>query len=214
MAKALKSPSKVVSAQASKGSKKNSDCSANGCQAYGLARWGLFPLSKEKPAGVNRRAAVRALTSPRLDDARSPSCYLSADGRGRPPPQSFCLRRPRSGGSEQNVRLAAPCDRASRYHPRGGDPLWKPNMRKLITTIAVLALVATSVAIAQTAGSRNPAAPRSTNSGQQLLPGDAPVGHRQPRADQVPSENNPMDDSINRENAALDRMTKGICRGC
>jgi len=54
-------------------------------------------------------------------------------------------------------------------------------------------------------------------SGQQLLPGDAPVGHRQPRADQVPSEKNPMDDpddSINRENAQLDRMTKGICRGC
>jgi hypothetical protein len=50
-----------------------------------------------------------------------------------------------------------------------------------------------------------------------LLPGDAPVGHRQPRADQVPSEKNLMtdpNDSINRENAALDRMTKGICRGC
>jgi hypothetical protein len=94
-------------------------------------------------------------------------------------------------------------------------------MRKLITTIALLALVDTSVAIAQTAGSRNPAAHRSTNSGQQLLPGDTPVGHRQPRADQVPSEKNPMDDeknpmddSINRENAALDRMTKGNCRGC
>ncbi len=73
------------------------------------------------------------------------------------------------------------------------------------------------LAIAQTAGSRNPAAHRSTNSGQQLLPGDAPVGHRQPHADQVPSEKSPMDDpndSINRENAALDRMTKGICRGC
>jgi hypothetical protein len=82
-------------------------------------------------------------------------------------------------------------------------------MRKLITTIALLAMVDTSVAIAQTAGSRNPAAHRSTNSGQQLLPGAAPVGHRQPRADQVPS-----DDSINRENAALDRMTKSICRGC
>jgi hypothetical protein len=91
-------------------------------------------------------------------------------------------------------------------------------MRKLITMIALLALVDTSVAIAQTtAGSRNPAAHRSTNSGQQLLPGDAPVGHRQPRADQVPSEKNLMtdpNDSINRENAALDRMTKGICRGC
>ena len=91
-------------------------------------------------------------------------------------------------------------------------------MRKLITTIALLALVDTSVAIAQTAGSRNPAAHRSTNSGQQLLPGDAPVGHRQPRADQVPSEKNPMNDSddsiINQENAALDRIMNGICRGC
>jgi hypothetical protein len=90
-------------------------------------------------------------------------------------------------------------------------------MRKLITTIALLALVDTSVAIAQTAGSRNPGAHRSTNSGQQLLPGDAPVGHRQPRADQVPSEMNLMNDPndpINRENAQLDRMTKGICRGC
>ena len=88
-------------------------------------------------------------------------------------------------------------------------------MRKLITTIALLALVNTSVAIAQTAGSRSPAAPSSTNSGQQLLP-DAPVGHRQPRADQVPSDKNLMDpnDSVNQENAALDRMINGICRGC
>jgi hypothetical protein len=88
-------------------------------------------------------------------------------------------------------------------------------MRKLITTIALLALVDSSAVIAQTAGSRNPAAPPLTNSAQQLLP-EAPVGHRQPRADQVPSEKNLMDpnDPVNRENAALDRMTKGICRGC
>ena len=53
--------------------------------------------------------------------------------------------------------------------------------------------------------------------GAAIAPGDAPIGHRQPRADQVPSEKNPMDDpndSISRENAELDRMTKGICRGC
>ena len=89
-------------------------------------------------------------------------------------------------------------------------------MRKLITTIALLALVDSSVAIAQVAGSRNPAAPRSTNSGQQLLPDAAPVSHRQPRADQVPSEKDLMDpkDPINQENAALDRMINGICRGC
>ena len=88
-------------------------------------------------------------------------------------------------------------------------------MRKVTTTIALLALVGTSVAIAQTAGSRNSAAPPSTNSDQKLLP-EAPVGHRQPRAAQVPSERNLMDpnDSINQENAALDRMINGICRGC
>ena len=90
-------------------------------------------------------------------------------------------------------------------------------MRKLITTIALLALIDTSAAIAQTVGSRNPSAPPpSTNLDKQLLP-EAPVGHRQPRADQVPSEKNLMDDPndpINRENAALDRMVKGICCGC
>jgi hypothetical protein len=57
-------------------------------------------------------------------------------------------------------------------------------MRKVITTIALLALVGTSVAIAQT--------PPSTNPDKQLL-ADAPVGHRQPRADRVPSEKNLMD---------------------
>ena len=89
-------------------------------------------------------------------------------------------------------------------------------MRKLITTIALLALIDTSVAIAQTVGSRNPSAPPpSTNPDKQLLP-EAPVGHRQPRADQVPSEKNLADpnDPVNPENAALDRMIKGICRGC
>ena len=45
---------------------------------------------------------------------------------------------------------------------------------------------------------------------------EAPVGHRQPRADQVPSEKNLSDpnDPVNREDAALDRKIKSICRGC
>jgi hypothetical protein len=59
-------------------------------------------------------------------------------------------------------------------------------MRKLITAIALLALVGTSVVIAQRAGS-------STNPDKQLqLLADAPVGHRQP-PDQVPSEKTLMD---------------------
>jgi hypothetical protein len=53
------------------------------------------------------------------------------------------------------------------------------------------------------------------NSERRFLP-EAPVGHRQPRTDQVPPENDLMNpnDPINRENAALDRMINGICRGC
>ena len=98
-----------------------------------------------------------------------------------------------------------------------GPQLGRPITRKLITTIALRALIDTSVAIAQTVGSRNLSAPPpSTNPDKQLLP-EAPLGHRQPRADQVPSEKNLMDDPndpINRENAALDRMVKGVCRGC
>jgi hypothetical protein len=88
-------------------------------------------------------------------------------------------------------------------------------MRKLITTIALLVLVDSSVAIAQTAQSQNPAGLPLMSSDQQDLP-EAPVGHRQPRADQVPSEKNLMNpnDPMNRDSAALDRMIKGICRGC
>ena len=89
-------------------------------------------------------------------------------------------------------------------------------MRKLITTVALLALADTSVVIAQSAGSPNSAAPPPANPVQQLVVNEAPVGHRQPRADQVPSEKSLMDpnDPVNRENAELDRKIKGICRGC
>jgi hypothetical protein len=89
-------------------------------------------------------------------------------------------------------------------------------MRTLITTIALLAVIHTSAAVAQTVGMGTSSAPplQSTNTDSRLLP--APVGHRQPRVDQVPDEKNLGDpnDPINRENAALDRMVKGICRGC
>lgn len=68
----------------------------------------------------------------------------------------------------------------------------------------------------QPGGTRNPAAPPSMNLNEAALPEVLAGGGRQPRADQVPSEsnlNNP-NDPINRENAALDRMISGICRGC
>jgi hypothetical protein len=68
----------------------------------------------------------------------------------------------------------------------------------------------------QPGGTRNPAGPPSMNLNQQALPEAVGGGGRQPRADQVPSESNLRNpnDPINRENAALDRMINGICRGC
>ena len=87
-------------------------------------------------------------------------------------------------------------------------------MRKvrLITAMTVLVLTAGPAAMAQTGGTAglptaNPAKPP---------PPEAPVGHRQPRADQVPPERNlgNPNDPINKEDAALDRKIKSICRGC
>ena len=80
-------------------------------------------------------------------------------------------------------------------------------MRKLVLTTTLFFVVAGSGAIAQT-GTRS--------SSDKQSPWPAPVGHRQPRADQVPSEkdlNNP-DSAANREDAALDKKIKSICRGC
>jgi hypothetical protein len=45
---------------------------------------------------------------------------------------------------------------------------------------------------------------------------EAPIGHRQPRAADVPSEKNLSDPNTpaNKEDAALDKKIKSICRGC
>ena len=80
---------------------------------------------------------------------------------------------------------------------------------KLIATMALTLLVGSTVAIAQTKGAGSSGAANST------VP-EAPIGHRQPRADQVPSEKtlkNP-NDPLDKENAILDRKIKSICRGC
>jgi hypothetical protein len=83
-----------------------------------------------------------------------------------------------------------------------------PAATSLIAAAALAVLVGGPAAMAQT-GSPGAANKSST-------PREAPVGHRQPRADQVPSEKNLGDpnDPLTKENAALDRKLKSICRGC
>jgi hypothetical protein len=82
-------------------------------------------------------------------------------------------------------------------------------MRKVITATALLILLGTPAAVAQNS-SRNTGSGASSSSGAGLP--SAPVGHRQPKAGDVPSEKNV--DKLDAENAALDKKIKSICRGC
>ena len=80
-------------------------------------------------------------------------------------------------------------------------------MRKIILSVALLVLTGGPDVFAQ--GSSVP-----KNSDRPVI--QAPVGHRQPRASDVPSEKNLNDpnDPLSKENALLDKKIKSICRGC
>ena len=84
-------------------------------------------------------------------------------------------------------------------------------MTKIMLAASLVVLLG-GEALAQTGGSKG-----STSSGASsgsVLP--APVGHRQPRASDVPSEKNLSDPNTpaNKEDALLDKKIKSICRGC
>ena len=85
-------------------------------------------------------------------------------------------------------------------------------MRNLITTMALLALIGSPAAMAQTG--TNTGSPGMASPSQPAR--EAPVGHRQPRATDVPNEKNLSDpnDPLSKENALLDKKIKSICRGC
>jgi hypothetical protein len=86
-------------------------------------------------------------------------------------------------------------------------------MKKWIIAVAALTLAASATAYAQSG--RNKASTTTDSMGSRPMM-DAPVGHRQPRASDVPDEKNLSDssDPMTKEDAALDRKIKSICRGC
>jgi len=85
-------------------------------------------------------------------------------------------------------------------------------MRTTILSMALVVLIGGADAFAQ--GSSSVPKNSGGSSGGGVI--QAPVGHRQPRASDVPSEKNLSDpnDPLSKENAALDRKIKSICRGC
>jgi hypothetical protein len=97
-----------------------------------------------------------------------------------------------------------------------------PSMKNLITAVVLLTLLRSPAAIAQTTGSaRWSTGPVGPIMSSQLMPqarsiSTAPVGHRQPRASDVPSENSSSSDidHISAEDAEVDRKINNICRGC
>jgi hypothetical protein len=85
-------------------------------------------------------------------------------------------------------------------------------MRAIGLLALLLAVVYGGAAIAQTGNKGNEAIGQTITGG---IP-EAPIGHRQPRASGVPDEKNlgNPNNPVNKEDAALDRKIKSICRGC
>jgi hypothetical protein len=83
-------------------------------------------------------------------------------------------------------------------------------MNKVIITIALLLAIGAPVTSAIAQGGSSSA---SKGGGGVIA---APVGHRQPRAGEVPDEKNLSNpsDPVNKEDALLDKKIKSICRGC
>jgi len=85
-------------------------------------------------------------------------------------------------------------------------------MRTTILSIALVVLIGGADAFAQGTSS----VPKNSGGGGGGGVIQAPVGHRQPRVSDVPSEKNLNDpnDPLSKENRDLDRKIKSICRGC
>jgi hypothetical protein len=87
-------------------------------------------------------------------------------------------------------------------------------MKKLIVVAALLVMFG-GPAIAQSGSKGSTTSGQGAGSGLGTVP-EAPIGHRQPRVSDVPSEKNLSDpsDPLSKENQALDKKIKSICRGC
>ncbi len=128
--------------------------------------------------------------------------------------------RPRSAAFVFHSRRGLPRSMTVRPASRERTPNFRDRiMRNLIGIIVLLALLGNRATIAQTVGSAtssaglaSTAAPPSLMQNTRSI-GRAPVGHRQPHARDVPSENAGDLEHISEEDAAIDRKLI-ICRGC
>ena len=87
-------------------------------------------------------------------------------------------------------------------------------MKKTIGLLALLVLFGGAEAMAQSDTKNSPSIGQTITGG---IP-QAPIGHRQPRASDLPDEHEKnlmnANDAMSKEDAALDKKIKSICRGC
>jgi len=82
-------------------------------------------------------------------------------------------------------------------------------MQKLITATVLVVLLGGSAVAQNNARMKNSGAQTSQGGNS---PAAAPVGHKQPRPGDVPSQSGSA--KLDAEDAALDRKLRSICRGC
>ena len=86
-------------------------------------------------------------------------------------------------------------------------------MKKTIGLLALLVLFGGAETVAQSGTQNSPSIGRTINGS---IP-QAPIGHRQPRASDLPDEHEKnllnANDAMSKEDAALDKKIKSICRG-
>lgn len=84
-------------------------------------------------------------------------------------------------------------------------------MKKTIGLLTLVVLLGGNAAFAQSgAGTSTGSSAGSTDAGGMT---QAPIGHRQPRAGQVPSEKD-LRGATSKEDKLLDKKLRSICRGC
>ena len=87
-----------------------------------------------------------------------------------------------------------------------------------VIVCTLLAALYSGTALAQSK-SGSSSSPSSSSTGGSSRPIEAPVGHRQPRATDVPStedrgDERPLTEAEKAGKARLERALKGVCRGC
>ncbi|TWB97000.1 hypothetical protein FBZ93_107246 [Bradyrhizobium macuxiense] len=88
------------------------------------------------------------------------------------------------------------------------------DLRRLGKQIGLAAILSAAMATSSFAQSAVQEPNANASNETATRPWSAPVGHRQPRAADIPAAASASQQIIDQEDAIVDRKIRGICRGC